>query len=95
MPRLDSIKDLGVNVIYLMPIYPVGKLKSINSPYCISDYLSVNPEFGSLEDLRELVDGAHKRDMAVILDWVANHTSWDNLWMKNKSWYQQDSVETL
>ncbi|HEX2920648.1 MAG TPA: alpha-amylase family glycosyl hydrolase [Bacteroidales bacterium] len=91
IPRLDSIKDLGVNLIYLMPIYPVGKFKSVNSPYCISDYLSVNPEFGTLDDLRELVNGAHERGMAVILDWVANHTSWDNLWMKDKSWYLQDS----
>ena len=89
--RLDSIKALGVNLIYLMPTYPVGKVKSVNSPYCISDYMSVNNEFGTLDDLRELVAGAHKRDMAVILDWVANHTSWDNIWMKNKSWYQQDS----
>jgi glycosidase len=91
LPRLDSIKDLGVNLIYLMPTYPVGKLKSVNSPYCISDYMSVNPEFGTLDDLREVVAEAHKRDIAVILDWVANHTSWDNVWMKNKSWYQQNS----
>lgn len=91
IPRLDSIKDLGINLIYLMPINPVGKLNSVNSPYCLSDYLSVNPEFGSLQDLRELVNEAHKRDMAIILDWVANHTSWDNVWIKNKSWYQQDN----
>jgi glycosidase len=93
--RLDSIKSLGVNLIYLMPTYPVGKLKSVNSPYCISDYMSVNDEFGTLDDLRQLVDGAHKRDMAVILDWVANHTSWDNVWMTNKSWYQQDSTGNI
>jgi glycosidase len=89
--RLDSIKALGPNVIYLMPIYPVGKVKSVNSPYCIQDYSAVNPEFGTLDDLRTLVDEAHRRNMAVILDWVANHTSYDNVWMKNKSWYLQDS----
>jgi glycosidase len=89
--RLDSIKALGTNVIYLMPIYPVGALKSVNSPYCIRDYSMVNPEFGTLEDLRTLVDMAHIRNMAVILDWVANHTSYDNVWVKDKSWYMQDA----
>lgn len=89
--RLDSIKALGANVIYLMPIYPVGALKSVNSPYCIRDYSMVNPEFGTLEDLRTLVEMAHLRNMAVILDWVANHTSYDNVWVKNKSWYLQDA----
>lgn len=89
--RLDSIKALGINVIYLMPIYPVGKVKSVNSPYCIQDYKSVNPEFGTLDDLRTLVAGAHSRNMAVLLDWVANHTSYDHVWTKNKSWYLQDS----
>lgn len=89
--RLDSIKNLGINVIYLMPIYPVGILKSINSPYCVKDYEAVGSEFGTLDDLRALVDQAHQKNMAVILDWVANHTSWDNAWTSNKSWYQQDA----
>lgn len=89
--RLDSIKALGVNVIYLMPIYPVGQLKAINSPYAIKDYKSVSPEFGNLDDLRKLVDGAHSRNMAVILDWVGNHTSWDHSWMSNSGWYVKDN----
>lgn len=90
--RLDSIKALGVNVIYLMPIYPVGVLKAINSPYCIKDYGTVNSEFGTLNDLRALVDGAHSRNMSVILDWIANHTAWDNTWMSShKDWYLQDA----
>ena len=88
--RLDSIKALGVNVIYLMPVYPVGQLKAFNSPYCVKDYRAVNTEFGSLQDLKGLVDAAHNRNMAVILDWVANHTSWDNSWISNKAWYLQD-----
>ena len=89
--RLDSIKALGFNVVYLMPIFPVGKVKGVNSPYCIQDYTAVNPEFGTLEDLREVVDGAHKRGMSVILDWVANHTSYDHPWTKDKSWYLQNA----
>ncbi len=90
--RLDSIKALGVNLIYLMPIYPVGILKSTNSPYCVKDYLAINTEFGTMNDLRSLVDGAHKRNMAVMLDWVGNHTSFDNPWAKNKDWYKRDST---
>jgi glycosidase len=93
--RLDSIQTLGANVIYLMPIYPVGVLKAINSPYCIQNYSLVNQEFGTLEDLRTLVNGAHQRNMAVILDWVANHTSYDNVWMKDKSWYLQNSAGNI
>lgn len=90
LPRLDSIKALSVNVIWLMPIHPIGVIKTVNSPYCIKNYLEVNPEYGTLEDLRTLVREAHKRKMAVILDWAANHTSWDNPWIENKTWYTQD-----
>jgi len=89
--RLDSIKALGVNVIYLMPVFPVGSLKSINSPYCVKDYKAVNPEFGTLTELRLLIDLAHKKGLSVILDWVANHTSWDNEWIKTPGWYVQNS----
>ena len=89
--RLDSIKALGINVIYLMPIYPVGQLNSTNSPYCVRDYKAINSEFGTIDDLRNLVAGAHNRNMAIILDWVPNHTSFDNAWTSNKSWYLQDS----
>jgi glycosidase len=93
--RLDSIKAMGTNVIYLMPHYPVGKLKAVNSPYCIQDYKAVNPEFGSLDDLRTLVAGAHQRGMAVLIDWVANHTSFDHPWTQNKAWYMLDSAGNI
>jgi glycosidase len=89
--RLDSIKALGVNVIWLMPTYPVGVLKSFGSPYCVQDYLKVNAKFGTLDDLRSLVSQAHSKGMSVIMDWVADHTSWDNPWIANKSWYKQDA----
>ncbi len=79
--RLDSIRSLGANVVYLMPIYPVGDVKSVNSPYCIKDYSAVSTEFGTLDDLRNLVEEAHDLNMAVILDWVANHTAFDNVWV--------------
>ena len=89
--RLDSIKALGVNVIWLMPVYPRGVLNSINSPYCVQNYEAVNSNYGSLADLQNLVSTAHSKGMSVILDWVADHTSWDNVWIGNKSWYQQDA----
>ena len=93
--RLDSIKSLGANVVYLMPIHPVGIFRGINSPYCIRDYKAVAAEFGTLDDLRALVDGAHSRNMAVMMDWVANHTSWDHAWTSNKSWYQLDGAGNI
>jgi len=89
--RLDSIKALGVNVLWLMPTYPIGVLKAVGSPYAVKDYNGVNANFGTIDDLRNLVAQAHSRNMAVIMDWVADHTSWDNAWIANKSWYQQDA----
>lgn len=91
--RLDNIEALGVNVIYLMPVFPVGTdSKSFNSPYAIKDFKSVGSEFGTLEDLRALVDGAHSRGMSVILDWIANQTSWDHPWItEHPDWYIRDA----
>ena len=93
--RLDSIKALGINVVYILPIYPVGVLKAQDSPYSVKDYRQINTEFGTLDDLRALVDGVHKRKMAIIIDWVGNHTSWDNPWIVNKDWYEQDSTGNI
>lgn len=90
--RLDAIRALGINVIYLMPVTPVGVVKTANSPYCVRDYQQVNPEFGSLDDLRQLIAQAHARGMAVILDWVANHTAWDHPWItQHPEWYERDA----
>lgn len=94
--RLDSIKSLGVNVVYLMPIFPVGALRGVNSPYAVRDYRAVGAEFGNLTSLRALVDGAHQRNMAVMLDWVANHTSWDHAWItEHPDWYLRNAVGTI
>lgn len=79
--RLDNIKALGTNVIYLMPVFPHGTdAKSSPSPYCIKDFKAVGSEYGTLADLRTLVDGAHSRGMAVMLDIAINGTSWDHAW---------------
>lgn len=87
---LDSIRQLGANVVWFMPVHEVGNEKSVNSPYCVKDYKSVNPEFGTMEEFRQLVSQCHEKGMSVIIDWVANHTSWDNAWIANKDWYTQD-----
>ena len=94
--RLDAIKNLGVNLLYLMPINPVGTLRGINSPYAIKDYKAVGNEFGTLEDLRTLVNEAHSKNMSVMLDVVVNHTSWDHEWITaHKSWYKQDAAGNI
>jgi len=90
--RLDSVRALGINTVYLMPIYPIGKLRAVDSPFAVQNYTAVNPEFGTLADLRAVVDGAHARGMAVILDWVGNHTSWDHPWItEHPAWYVHDA----
>jgi len=94
---LDNIKAVGTNVIYLMPVYPHGTdSKSSVSPYSIKDFNSVAAEYGSLTDLRTLVDGAHSRGMAVILDFVVNGTSWDHPWTtQHPDWYNRDGNNNI
>ncbi|HMA41313.1 MAG TPA: alpha-amylase family glycosyl hydrolase [Gemmatimonadales bacterium] len=82
---LDRIAAVGANVVWLMPIYPVGILNAkgpLGSPYAVRDFLAIDSAFGTAADLRELVGAAHARGMKVILDWVPDHTSWDNVWMR-------------
>lgn len=81
---LDRIQSLGTDIIWLMPIHPVGaehRKGVLGSPYAIRDYRAVNPEFGTMEDLRALVDAIHARGMKVIIDVVYNHTSPDS-WLR-------------
>ncbi len=91
---IPKLKELGVKVIWLMPVYPISSTKSkgsLGSYYAITDYTKVNPEFGTLEDFRNLVKIAHENDMYIILDWVANHTGWDHVWIKeHPEYYTQD-----
>lgn len=91
--RLNHLQKMGVNVIWLMPIYPQGEVKSINSPYSIKNFTAVSNEYGNLNDLKQFVQEAHERGMAVILDWVANHTAWDHPWINDhKAWYTQNTA---
>jgi len=93
--RLDALKDLGVNILWLMPIHPIGeKMRkgTIGSPYAVRDYEAINSDCGTEADLKRLVAEAHKRDLKVIIDIVANHTAWDNVLMKHPEFYKQDKA---
>ncbi len=91
--RLDDLNVLGVNILWIMPIHPIGtkfRKGQFGSPYSISDYYAVNPDYGTLDDFKKLVAAAHQRGMKVIMDLVANHTAWDSVMMTNKNFYKQN-----
>ena len=92
--QLDRLQQLGVNILWLMPIHPLGKLKSkgtIGSPYAVRDYYGIDPAYGTADDLHHLVSEAHKRKLKVIIDIVANHTAWDSNLMPHPNWYRRDA----
>ncbi len=92
--RLDELKDLGVDILWLMPIHPIGeKMKkgSIGSPFAVRDFYAINPDYGTTNDFRRLIEEAHKRDMKVVMDIVAGQTSWDSVLMKHPEFYLHDT----
>ena len=92
--RLPELRDLGVSVLWLMPIHPVGverRKGTLGSPYAVRDYYGINPEFGTLEDFKRLLAAVHRDGMHLIIDLVANHTSWDNrLVTEHPDWYTKN-----
>ncbi len=92
--HLPRLQDMGVGILWLMPIHPIGEVnrkKTLGSYYAVKDFRQVNPEFGTMQDFKALVDEAHERGMRVILDWVPNHTAWDNhLTVDHPDWYTKD-----
>ncbi|NOT52276.1 MAG: 1,4-alpha-glucan branching protein [Chitinophagaceae bacterium] len=94
--HLQRLKDMGVKTLWFMPVTPIAQKNrkgSLGSYYACSDYVSINPEFGSLEDFKELVKQSHEMGMKVIIDWVANHTGWDHTWTKeHPGYYLKDST---
>ena len=92
--RLDELHGLGVNILWIMPIHPIGekfRKGEFGSPYSIKDYYAVDPNYGTLDDFKKLVAGAHQRGMRVIMDIVANHTAWDSVMMTNTGFYKRDA----
>jgi glycosidase len=94
--RLPDMQKLGVTVLWLMPIHPVGlknRKGTLGSPYAVQDYYGINPEFGTLQDFRHLLNAVHRRGMKLIIDLVANHTSWDSkLITEHPEWFTKDST---
>ncbi|MCI9053933.1 MAG: alpha-amylase [Muribaculaceae bacterium] len=92
--HLPRLKDLGVDILWFMPIHPISqddRKGKLGSYYAVADYKGVNPEFGSLDDFRDMVKAAHNLGMKVIIDWVPNHSGRDNAWVKNHpDWYKRD-----
>jgi cyclomaltodextrinase / maltogenic alpha-amylase / neopullulanase len=91
--RLDELHNLGVNILWLMPIHPSGEIKkkgTLGSAYAVRDYYAIDPALGGKEDLRRLVEEAHRRQMKVIIDMVANHTAWDSVMMAHPDFYKKD-----
>lgn len=109
--ELPKLRGLGVNVLWLMPVQPIGekkrkakgdlfvedikdpkeKLRYLGSPYSIRNYTQVNPDFGTLQEFKSVVNQCHEMGMKVILDWVGNHTAWDHPWIEaHPDWYTKD-----
>jgi glycosidase len=92
--RLDELQQLGVTILWIMPIHPPGQLNkkgTIGSPYAVKDYYAIDPAYGSKEDFKRLVSEAHRRGLRVIIDIVANHTAWDSVLMQHPEFYKHDS----
>ena len=115
---IPQLKELGVKIIWLMPIFPISETKRkatggedskfasdfpeaeqskyLGSYYAVTDFTKINPEFGTIEDFRNLIKTAHENGIYVILDWVPNHTGWDHPWIKtNPDYYTQDENGTI
>ncbi|RPH93854.1 MAG: T9SS C-terminal target domain-containing protein [Calditrichaeota bacterium] len=92
--HLERLQEVGVGILWFMPIHPIGqknRLGTLGSYYAVQNYREINPEFGTLDDFKTLVRQIHERGMYVMMDWVANHTSWDNvLTIEHPEWYSTD-----
>jgi len=93
--HLPRLKEMGVDILWLMPVNPIGEKNrkgSLGSYYSVRNYVAINPEFGNMEDFKNLVNEAHSLGMYLIIDWVANHTAWDHAWITDHpDWYAKDS----
>jgi len=97
--HIPRLKEMGVDILWLMPIHPIGEEKrkgELGSYYSIQDYTAVNPNFGTMEDFKDLVEATHENDMKLFLDWVPNHTAWDHPWVEeHPEYYMKDSTGAI
>lgn len=96
---LPRLQEMGVDILWLMPIHPIGEKNrkgELGSYYSIKDYRGINPNFGTLDDFKALVEDAHERGMKLIIDWVPNHTAWDHPWVtEHPEYYAKDSTGAI
>jgi len=94
--HLPRLKEMGVDILWFMPIHPISEKNrkgGLGSYYSVKDFKGINPEFGTIDDFKTLVNNAHDMGFKVIIDWVGNHTGWDNQWIvDHPDWYTQDSL---
>lgn len=97
--HLPRLRKMGVDILWIMPINPISqKMRkgSLGSYYAVSDYKAINPEYGNLDDFKHLVQAAHAQGFKLIVDWVANHTGWDNVWVEqHPTWYKRNAQGEL
>ena len=96
---LPRLKELGVDILWMMPIHPISKKDrkgTLGSYYAVADYTAFNPEFGTMDQFKDMVKKAHDYGMKVILDWVPNHSGRDNVWVEqHPDWYEKDSLGNM
>jgi glycosidase len=97
--HLPRLKELGVDILWFMPVHPIGEKNrkgGLGSYYSVKDYTAINPEFGTMDDFKNMVNKAHELGFKVIIDWVANHTAWDHAWVNtNPDYYAKDSTGNM
>ena len=94
--QLPRIAGMDCDILWVMPVFETGELNGIGSPYCVRDFTAVNPRYGTLADMKELVSTAHSKGMKVMLDWIANHTAWDCPWItQHPDWYVKDAAGNI
>ena len=94
--HLSRLRKMGIETLWFMPITPISveqRQGTLGSYYACSDYTAINPEFGTLDDFRELVQAAHEMGFKIIIDWEANHTGWDHIWTKTNPAYYKRNAE--
>ncbi len=94
--HLPRLRDMGVEILWFMPITPISKIRrlgTLGSYYACSDYVTTNPEFGSVEDFKWLVNQAQGLGFKVLIDWVANHTGWDHVWTKEHPEFYRRNID--
>ncbi|WP_462250638.1 alpha-amylase family glycosyl hydrolase [Ekhidna sp.] len=96
--HLPRLKDLGVDILWIMPVQPIGEKNRkgrLGSYYSIKDYTAINPDYGTMEDFKTMVESAHNLGIKVILDWVANHTAFDHPWTEIAGYHTTDSLGNI